>query len=83
MKRYVFDPRLFDGPALFDTTYHHWRDLLILVTVMPSGWKARLACGQWAAGTWRQAWDADVEPSGWRSGTHPSGWSAAVRRDEL
>ena len=83
MKHYLFDPRLFDGPALFDITFRYGPDLAFVITVLPNGWRARVLSEGWGAETRGAAWGAALVANGWSTETQPSGWKAAVRRDEI
>lgn len=52
--KYLFDPRLFDGPALFDTGIR----LILASTILSQ---------DWAATTLIAAWNATLQPGGWKA----------------
>ena len=56
MRRRVFDPRLFDGPELFDTNTRRWQDLRISYQVAAPRWIAQPAPGRWAAARSASRW---------------------------
>ena len=58
MKRYLFDPRIFDGPALFDLS-DRWRPNYDFVVT--------LCRRHWSAVTKLSGWAAETRPSGWKA----------------